>query len=149
MPTTPNSIITPQTPMAAVVNMSAVTACTTRGPTAVGSAAGANIVQATATVTTNGCRIDRIYVKGSSTSITATSAAQTVIVWLSDGTTLWPFDEILVTAVVPSTTVASYQGFNNYTGLVLPSAWSLWLSTTVTTTAATTALVALITGAAL
>jgi hypothetical protein len=72
-----------------------------------------------------------------------------VTIWLHDGTTAWVFDEILVTAVTPSTTVASFQGYNVYTGLVLPATWAVYASTTVTTTAATTALDVLLTGAAL
>jgi hypothetical protein len=147
MATTPNSIITPQGPLLAPVSLAAVTACATRAPTSVASAAGANIFQVPATITSNGCRIDRIYVKGVSSSITAATVAQTVTVWVSDGTTVWPIDEILVTAVTPSTTVASFQTFNTYTGLLLSSTQSLWVSTSITTTAATTALDVIATGA--
>lgn len=148
MATTANSIITPQTPLIAAVSMAAVTACTTRAPTAVAAAPGANIFQIAGTITSNGCRIDRIYVKSSSTSFVAASAAQTVSVWYSDGTNVWIFDEILITVVTPSTTVGSFQTFNNYTGLVLPSTGSIWVSTSITTTAATTAFDVIATGAA-
>jgi hypothetical protein len=148
MAATANSIITPQTPYAVNANLAAITACTTRGPTANGSLAAANVI-ALVPVTTNGVRIDRIYVKAASTSFTAPTAAQTVTIWISDGTNAYPFDEILVTVVTPSTTVASFQGFNNYTGLVLPATWSMWVSTSITTTASTTALVVTATGAAL
>lgn len=147
MATTPNSIVTAQSFLFAPVSLAAVTACATRAPTAVASAAGANIFQVQATITANGCRIDRIYVKGCSTSITAATVAQTVTVWISDGTTVWPIDELLVTAVTPSTTVASFQTFNTYTGINLTSSQSLYVSTSITTTAATTALDVIVTGA--
>ena len=148
MAVTPNSVVTPQGFLFAPVSLAAVTACATRAPQTVAAAPGANIFQVPATITTNGCRIDRIYVKGVSTSITAATVAQTVTIWISDGTTVWPIDELLVTAVTPSTTVASFQTFNTYTGLNLTSTQSLWVSTSITTTAATTALDVIATGAA-
>lgn len=148
MATTPNSIITPQGFMAAPLTLAAVTACTTRAPTAVGSAAAANIFQVPGTVTSNGGRLDKILIKGVSTSITAATVAQTVTVWLSDGTTLWPIDEILITAVTPSTTAASGQFFNNYDRINYPSTASIWISTSITTTASTTALDVMVFGAA-
>jgi hypothetical protein len=146
MAVTANSVITPQLPYAVGASLAAVTACTTRAPTAVASLAGANIFQLVPT-TTNGVRIDRIYVKGVSTSFVAATVAQTVTVWLVDGTTGWAFDEILISAVTPSTTVASFSIFQSYTGLVLPATWSMYVSTSITTTAATTALDVLATGA--
>lgn len=148
MAVTPNSIVTPQGPFIAGFNLAAVTACATRAPTPIASAAAANIFLVSGP-TANGLRLDRILVKGSSSSISATTAAQTVTIWLSDGATLWPIDEILVTAVIPSTTVASYQGISVYSGLVLPSTWLIYVSTSVTTTAATTALSGIATGAVL
>jgi hypothetical protein len=138
MATTPNSIITPQTPYMAAVSLAAVTACATRAPTAVASLAAANIFQLVPT-TTNGLYLDGINVSGCSSSISAATVAQVVQVWLNDGTTAWLFDEILVTAVTPSTTVAAFKGFAAY-AVPLPSTWSVWVATTVTTTASTTAL---------
>jgi len=134
-----NSLILPQGPMVWNLSLAAVTACTTRAPTATASLAGANIFLLVPT-TTNGARVDRITVKGCSSSISATSAAQTVIIWEWDGVTAFPIDELIVTAVVPSTTVPSYQGQTVYTNFVLPATHALYAATTVTTTAATTAL---------
>ena len=129
-----------QAPLIGVADMSAVTACTTRGPTATAGLAAANIFQLL-TTTTNGARVDKIRVKASSTSFTAATAAATVTIWIWDGTTAYPFDEILITALTPSTTVASYSAETNYTTLQLPSTYKLYCSTSVTTTAATTAFV--------
>jgi len=145
MATTPNSIVTVQAPMVASASLAAVTACATRAPTAVAGLAAANIFQLVGT-STNGQRIERIYVKGCSNSITAATVAQTVTIWENDGVTAWPIDELLVTAVTPSTTVASFQTYNTYTDFVLPATHSLWCSTSVTTTAATTALSVTATG---
>jgi len=138
---TPNSVIQPQAPAIYNLSLSAVTACATRAPTAFASLGAANIFQIVPT-TTNGVRVDKILIKGCSTSITAATVAQTVTVWECDGVTAFPVDELLVTAVTPSTTVASYQGQSAYINFVLPATHSLWLSTSITTTAATTALCA-------
>ena len=129
-----------QAPIIGIADMSAISACTTRAPTATASLAGANIIQLVPT-TTNGCRIDKIRIKGSSSSITAATAAATVIIWIWDGTTAYPFDEILITALTPSTAVASFSAEVSYSTLQLPSTYKLYASTTVTTTASTTAFV--------
>jgi len=129
-----------QAPLVGIANFSAVSACTTRGPTATAGLAAANIIALVPT-TTNGCRIDRIMIKGSSTSITAPTAAQLVTIWIHDGTTAYPFDEIELSVVTPSTTVGSFEGAATYSTLNLPSTYSLYASTTITTTASTTAFV--------
>lgn len=131
--------IFPSTPYAVNASLAAATACTTRGPTATASLAGANIL-AFVPVSTNGLRIDSIQVKACSTSITAATTANIVGIWLWDGTTAYLYDELLVTAVTPSTSVASFVTSKSYTNLVLPSTFALYASVTVTTTAATTAL---------
>ncbi len=123
----------------AVANASAVTACTTRGPTATASLAGANILPFVPTTgNTDGRRIEKIRIKGSSTSFTAPTAAQTVTIWFHDGTTAYPLFEIELTIVTPSTTAKSYE--QEYPCDVrLDTTQSLYYSTSITTTAATTA----------
>jgi hypothetical protein len=149
MATTQNSIVVPQTPYFGTASLAAVTACATRAPTAVGSAAGANIFQVTP-APTNGARIDRINVKACSTSISAATAAATVTIWVSDGTTLWPVPgEIAITVVTPSATAVSGEFQTNFDRLWVPAGGSLWVSTSVTTTPATTALAVTVSGAAL
>jgi hypothetical protein len=132
--------IYPLTPYANSCNLTAVTACATRAPTVTASLAGANIFSLVP-VSTNGIRIDRIQVQGASSAITATTAAQTVLIWLWDGTTAWVIDEIVVTATIPSTVAPAFNAFHQYTNLVLPSTYALYAATTVTTTATTTALI--------
>ena len=139
------SPIFPLTPYIVTADLTAATACTTRAPTVTASLAGANILPLTA-VSTNGLRIDRIQVKGSSTSITAPTASQLVQIWDWDGTKAYLIDEIQVSLITPSTTAASFQGMNVYNSsptntLVLPATHALYVSTTITTTASTTALI--------
>ena len=127
------------TPYAINASLAAATACTTRAPTATASLAAANILALT-DVSTNGRRIDKIQVQACSSSITATTAAQIVGIWMWDGTTAYLIDEIVIAAQAPSTTSAAFQTSKTYTNLVLPAAFKLYMSTTVTTTASTTAL---------
>ncbi len=139
MPVTPTPIFV-QSPLIGYLNMSAQTACTTRGRTATASLAGANIIQLLDT-TTNGCRIDSFQVNACSTSITAASAANLVGIWIWDGTNAQLFTEIAVSAITPSTTTAAFTTTVTLTNpLVLPSTHRLYASLTVTTTASTTAL---------
>lgn len=139
MANTANSIISPQLAILGHANLAAVTACTTRGPTATASLAGANIVVCVPTVATD-CKISKIDVKAISTSITAATAAQLVGIWDWDGTNAYMVDEITISAITPSTTVASFSTYTLYDDFVLPAGHALYVSTTVTTTAATTAL---------
>lgn len=131
--------IFPATPLASFADLTAIAACTTRAPTATAGLAAANIIQLL-DVTTNGARIDTIKVKGSSTSFTASTAAQTVTIWQWDGTKAWPIKEIIVSVTTPSTTAASFEGSASFSDLVLPATHKLYVSTSVATTAATTAL---------
>lgn len=139
MPVTATPIFV-QAPLIGYLDMSAQTACTTRGKTATASLATANIVQLLNT-TTNGCRIDSIQVNACSTSITASTAANLVQIWIWDGTNAQLYTEIAVSALTPSTTTAAFTTTLTLTNpLVLPSTYKLYASVTVTTTAATTAL---------
>lgn len=131
--------IFPQTPFVISTSAAAKTACTTRAPTVTASLVAANIFEITP-VSANGRRIDKIQVNAISTAITSATAANLVGIWAWDGTTAYLIDEITVTAVTPSTTVASFTTNKVYTDLVLPAAFKLYASLTVTTTASTTAL---------
>lgn len=136
------SPIFPVTPVVHTADLSAITACTTRAPTVTASLAAANITALTP-VSTNGKRVDLIRVKGSSSSFTAATAAQTVTIWYWDAAAgkAYPYAEILVTLTTPSTSAASFEGSYTPSNLVLPPADKLYVSTSITTTASTTALV--------
>lgn len=129
-----------QTPYAKTLTLVAQTACTTRAPTATASLAGANIT-AFVPVSTNGLRIDSIQVNAAGTGITTANAANLVDIWLWDGTTAFMILEVAVTAVTPGTVTAAFTTTYTFPApLVLPAAFALYASTTVTTTAAGTAL---------
>ena len=131
--------IFPVIPYAITSSLAAATACTTRGPTATAALAAANILEL-CPVSANGRRIDRITVQAASTAIGAPTAAQLVGIWMWDGTTAYLIDEFVVTVVTPSTTAPAFTLSNTYNTLVLPAAFKLYMSTTITTTANTTAL---------
>jgi hypothetical protein len=75
----------------------------------------------------NGTRVDQIVAQ-----MEATSAAAIIYVWIYDGTTAFLFDEIPIAAITGSATVAGAQATKNYSNLVIPSGYSIYVSTTVT-----------------
>jgi hypothetical protein len=130
-----------QTPYVKSLSLVAQTACTTRAPTATASLAGANITEFVP-ISTNGLRIDSIGVTAASTGFTVASVANIVGIWSWDGTTAFLINEILTTPVTPSTTAVSYSGMLTYSQpLVLPAAFALYASVSITTTAGAAALV--------
>lgn len=122
-------------------NLAAVSACTTRGPTATAGLAAANIVVCIPAVASD-FKISKVAVKGISTSMTANTVAQLVGLWHWDGTTAYLVKEIDVSAAsaTPSTTAKSFEGEALFDDFVLPAGDALYVSTTITTTASTTAL---------
>lgn len=128
-----------QTPIAKSLSLAAVTACTTRAPTPTASLAAANILELTP-VTINGIRIDRITVSACSTSITAPTTEGLIGIWLWDGTNAYLMDEITVSVVTPSTTIAAFSVKRDYDLSMFPSTHKLYISSSVTTTASTNAL---------
>lgn len=134
------SPIFPLTPYAVVTSLAAQTACTTRAPTAIASLAAANIVALVPAGSTNGRKIDTIRVKAASSSFTAATAGNLVGIWYSDGVNATLEYEILVQVVTPSTTSQAFESEITIPNLVLPATHALYVSVSVTTTAATTAL---------
>jgi hypothetical protein len=127
------------TPYIASVSLAAVTACTTRAPTAVAGLAAAFIFQLTQ-ASVAGLRIDQVRIKAASSAIGGATTAGTVMLWESDGVTAWPIDEFVIQPITPSPTVPSFSILSLYQTLSLPAAHSLWVSSSVTTTATTNAL---------
>ena len=129
-----------QTPYVKTVSLAAQTATTTRAPTVTASLAAANIIAFVPT-STNGLRIDSIEVNACGTSMTTANAANTVMVWIWDGTTAYMTQEIAVTAVTPSATSPSFTTTYVFPQpLNLPPTFALYIAVGVTTTAAGTAL---------
>jgi hypothetical protein len=76
------------------------------------------------TAGSSGSRIDDIYI-----TATGTTTAGVVRLFLNDGTNTYLFEEILVTAITPSTTVQVFQFTQLNLGLILANGWSLRAST--------------------
>lgn len=115
--------IFPSTPLVGIATLTAAAAITSR----------ANIVGVTGLVqltpaSVNGKRIDNITVKGK-----ATSVASILSVWIYNATTSFLFDEFDIAAVVASNTADSVVVSRNYTNLVLPPTFQLYISETVQT----------------
>jgi len=72
----------------------------------------------------SGSRIDDIYI-----TATGTTTAGVVRLFLNDGTNTYLWEEILVTAITPSTTQAVFQATLLNQALVLATGWSLRAST--------------------
>jgi hypothetical protein len=85
---------------------------------------GTGTIGTVMTGATNGTRIDDIYIVA-----TGTTTAGVVRLFISDGTNVRLWQEILVSAITPSTTVQvwSYTLLNQ--ALILESGWSLQAST--------------------
>ena len=118
-------------------------ACTTRGPTLTAGLAAANIIAMSAAVPaiTTDFRISKVGLKGIATGITGNVVACIIGLWDYDGTTARLKKEIAVTVpTTPSTTVIGFEFDTPYDDFVLPAGHSLYVSTTVTLAAATTAI---------
>lgn len=77
-------------------------------------------------VSANGKRVDSITVKGK-----ATTAAGILSVWIYNGVTSFLYDEFDIPVVAASNTVDSFSLKRNYTDLVLPPTYQLYVSVTV------------------
>lgn len=72
----------------------------------------------------SGSRVDDIYIVA-----TGTTTANVVRLFISDGSNIRLWQEILVPAIVPSTTVAVYSTALLNQALILKSGWSLQAAT--------------------
>lgn len=138
--TTPIYPVTPYTGIASLIGASAGTS---RGPVATASMTSTPIfgIALVPADSANGRRIDKIIVKGAATAITGATTAATVIIWYDNGTTSYPYAEILIPVVTPSASVASLEASATFSNLILPAAHKLWASCTVVGAAAAHALV--------
>lgn len=85
---------------------------------------GTGTIATVFTAGSSGSRIDDIYI-----TATGTTTAGVVRLFLNDGTNTWLFQEILVSAITPSTTVQVWQSVQLNLALILASGWSLRAST--------------------
>lgn len=115
------SPIFPVSPLIGIATLTAPTAITLRT-----NIVGVTGLVALVPVSTNGKRVDSITVKAK-----ATTAAGILSVWLYNGTTSFLYDEFDIPGVGVSTTVDSFSLKRNYTDLVLPPTYQLYVSVTV------------------
>lgn len=102
---------------------------TLTSPTAVTSRAnitGTTNLTLLDTASTNGTRIDQIYIRAKETTV-----AGSIFIWIHNGTTSFLFDEFIVTAVTASNTAEAFNTFKSYSNLVVPSGSSLYVSSTI------------------
>lgn len=85
---------------------------------------GTGTIVSVMTGATNGTRIDDIYIVA-----TGTTTAGVVRLFISDGTNIRLWQEVLVPAITPSTTVSVFNSSLINCGLILENGWSLQAST--------------------
>ena len=105
------------------------------GSASIGSAeTNLNVPTQAATVFTagvNGAKIEEIVIHASTTSLTPTTVAGNVYVYIHDGSTYFLVDTIPITAVTASTTVAPFRVSRTYTNLLLEASWTLRASQSI------------------
>lgn len=120
------SPIFPLSPIVGIATLTAATAVTSRA----NITGTTGLTQLTAT-STNGTRIDAITVTAKGTTV-----ANTIDIWMYNGTTSFLLAEIAVSAVTPSTTTAAFTTTVTFSNLVLPPTYQLYISEQVGTTSA-------------
>jgi hypothetical protein len=130
-----NINVSPQNAVLAAVDLTTVSACTTRGPTATASmtAGSVNGVLAISVPATD-TKISKVSIKGNSTGITTPNVATIIGIWVLDATLAKGVlrKEIAVDAVTPnSTTTISKELDTLYDDFVIPAAASVWITSTV------------------
>jgi hypothetical protein len=84
------------------------------------------------TAGTNGTKIEEIVVQAAKAgTLTVTTVAGAVYLFLYSGSTYYLFDTILVTAINGTATVAPFRANKLYTNLVIPTGWSLRASQSI------------------
>lgn len=83
----------------------------------------------------SGSKIEEVVVQASATSLTPTTVAGLVYLFLYDGSTYHLFDIIPVTAITASATAAGFRASRGYNNLVLLNGWSLRASQSETSNA--------------
>lgn len=115
------SPIFPLTPTIGIATLTSPTAVTSRA----NITGTTNLTKLTDT-TTNGLRVDRIEITAK-----GTSSLGVLSVWMYNGTTSFLVDEIAITAVTPSNTAVAFTTYVDYTTMVLPPTYQLYVSVTI------------------
>lgn len=113
--------IFPNSPLIGIATLTTPTAVTSRA----NITGTTNLTQLTPQ-STNGKRVDRIQIHAK-----GNSSAASLFIWIYNQTTSYLMDEILISAITASNTVAAFDSYNAYTNLVLPATYQLYVSVTV------------------
>ncbi len=79
----------------------------------------------------SGTKVEEVVVEAATSSLTPTTVAGLVYLFLYDGTTYHLYDSIVVGAVTASSTVQPFRTNKTYTNLFLKSGWSLRASQSI------------------
>lgn len=109
------------TPVIGIATLTSPTAVTSRA-----NITGTTNLTLLDTAGTNGSRVSQIYIRAKETTV-----AGSVFIWIYNGTTSFLFDEFIVTAVTASNTAESFNTTRYYENLVLPTNFSLYVSSTI------------------
>jgi len=109
------------TPVVGVATLTSPTAVTSRA-----NIAGTTDLTLLDAAGSNGTRISQIYIRAKETTV-----AGSVFIWIYDGTTSFLFDEFIVTAVTASNTAEAFNATHYYENLVVPTTFSLYVSSTI------------------
>lgn len=120
MATTPNSIVTPQSIGNGIATLTSPTPITSRA-----NIAGTTGLVSLKPVAANGAKVYEIEWKSKGTSV-----AGQLWIWRFDGATSYLFDELRISGLTPSNTVASERGRKVYANLGLKSTEALFISVT-------------------
>lgn len=83
------------------------------------------------TAGSNGAKVEEVVVEAVTTSLTPTTVAGLVYLFIYDGTTYHLFDVIPINAVTASSTVAPFRTRVTYTNLLLKNGWVLKASQSI------------------
>lgn len=115
--------IFPVAPSISIASLNAAVALTTRTP--IVGTTGLTLLTA---ATTNGLRVDQISVKGQGTTV-----ASNIFIWIYNGTNAYLYDEFDLLAVTAANNTDSAIIQKNYSNLILPATYQLYVSQTVQT----------------
>ena len=152
MANTANRIMSPQSAALMSADLITTAACTTRAPTASAGLAAANITAFTTPIPAiaTDFKISKVALKGIASAMTGNVVSCVIGLWDFDGTTARLKKEITITpGSIPSTTQVSYELDTLYDDFVLPAGHTLYASTSVTLTAAASAIGVTVHGATL
>jgi hypothetical protein len=120
MPANTNPIFA-MTPVVGVATLTSPTAVTSRA-----NITGTTNLTLLDTAGTNGTKISQIYIRAKETTV-----AGSVFIWIHNGTTSFLFDEFIVSAVTASNTAEAFWSSKSYANLVIPTNFSLYVSSTI------------------